>query len=215
VIALALVLAVATGASPAPAAPALSDVAALVPDAIVDLRYATDDNFLGHAVYPQGARCLLRADVAPRLVRAAARLRERGLRLVLWDCYRPLAVQQEMWRLFPKPGYVANPARGSNHNRGAAVDLAIAAADGSAVPLPTPFDSFEPRAHADATDVPEAARASRDALRVAMEAEGFRVNRMEWWHFDAPEAKHAPVLDVAMAGASTATATSKPGPDAR
>jgi D-alanyl-D-alanine dipeptidase len=183
------------------AAPArLADVARTIPDAVVDLRYATPSNFLGRAVYPEGARCLLLPAVADRLARAAARLRARGLRLRLYDCYRPLAVQREMWRRVPRRGYVADPARGSNHNRGAAVDVGLATADGGEVELPTDFDAFEARARADAVaGVSAAARANRDVLRAAMVAEGFRVNRMEWWHFDAPEARGAPLLDVELA----------------
>ncbi len=190
----------------APAQPArhpgepLADVARAIPDAVVDLRYATASNFLGRPVYPADARCLLLGPVADRLARAAARLRPRGLRLRLWDCYRPLAVQREMWRLFPRKGFVADPAKGSNHNRAAAVDVALAAADGSEVQLPTAFDAFERRARAGATaGVSPAARQNRDLLRAAMEAEGFRVNRMEWWHFDAPEARRARLLDVPLA----------------
>jgi D-alanyl-D-alanine dipeptidase len=183
------------------AAPArLADVAATIPDAVIDLRYATASNFLGRAVYPAGARCLLLPPVAERLARAAARLRARGLRLRVWDCYRPLAVQREMWRRVPRRGFVADPARGSNHNRAAAVDVALARPDGGEVELPTAFDAFEPRARADATEgVSRAARRHRGLLRAAMEAEGFRVNRMEWWHFDAPEARGAPLLEVDLA----------------
>jgi D-alanyl-D-alanine dipeptidase len=181
--------------------PVLVDAAIVVPDAVLDLRYATAHNFLGRAVYPAGARCLLQAPVAERLARAAARLRAQGLRLRLWDCYRPVAVQKEMWKLVPVPGYVADPAKGSNHNRGAAVDLGLASAEGGGVPLPTDFDTFSPAAHANASGLPEAARRNRDRLRAAMEAEGFRVNSMEWWHFDAPEARGAPVLDVPLSAA--------------
>ncbi len=179
----------------------LVDVARALPDAVVDLRYAVPGNVLGRAVYPEGARCLLLAPVAERLARAAARLRGRGLRLVLWDCYRPLHVQRELWRLMPRRGFVADPAKGgSNHNRAAAVDVALVRADGRPVALPTVFDAFEPRARAFATEgVPGPARRNRDLLRGAMEAEGFRVNRMEWWHFDAPEARGARVLDVPLA----------------
>jgi D-alanyl-D-alanine dipeptidase len=181
--------------------PELVDVAAVVPDAAVDLRYATADNFLGRAVYPPNARCLLRADVAARLARAAARLRARGFRLRLWDCYRPLAVQRAMWAIAPRPGFVADPRKGSNHNRAAAVDVALAAPDGGELALPTPFDAFEPRARADAPGIPEPARTHRDLLRAAMLAEGFRANPSEWWHFDAPEAAGAPLLDAALAPA--------------
>lgn len=181
-------------------APDLVDVGLLLPDAVRDLRYATADNFTGKALYPAGARCLLLRPVALRLSRAAARLAAERYRLVLYDCYRPLAAQRELWRRLPRPGLVADPAKGSNHNRGAAVDVGLVAADGSAVELPTAFDAFEPRARAGATaGVSPAARRHRDLLRAAMEAAGFRVNRMEWWHFDAPEARGAPVLDVPLA----------------
>jgi len=179
---------------------ALVDVSRAIPDSVLDLRYATDRNFVGHAMYPRGARCLLLRPVADRLARAAARLRGHGFRLRLYDCYRPLAAQREMWRRFPRPGFVADPARGSNHSRAAAVDVGLAAPDGAEVELPTAFDAFEPRARAAATDgISPAARRHRDLLRAAMEAEGFRVNRMEWWHFDAPEARGAAVLDVPLA----------------
>jgi D-alanyl-D-alanine dipeptidase len=181
-------------------APALADAALAVPDAVVDLRYATPSNLLGRAVYPADARCLLLRPVADRLARAAARLRSAGLRLRLYDCYRPLAVQRELWKRVPRRGFVADPAKGSNHNRAAAVDVGLSRADGSEAELPTAFDAFEPRARADATEgISPAARRNRDLLRRAMEAEGFRVNRMEWWHFDAPEARGAPILDVPLA----------------
>jgi D-alanyl-D-alanine dipeptidase len=186
---------------PSAASPtALVDAARAVPGAVVDLRYATPANLAGRPLYPADARCLLLPRVAERLARAAERLRPAGLRLRLWDCYRPLSVQRELWRLVPRKGFVADPSRGSHHNRAAAVDVGLAAADGSEVPLPTGFDAFEPRARADAVaGVAPAARANRELLRRAMEAEGFRVNRMEWWHFDAPEARGAPVLDVPLA----------------
>jgi D-alanyl-D-alanine dipeptidase len=195
--ALALVLA----AEPAPPAVALVDVGAALPGALLDLRYATARNFTGQALYPEGARCLLRADVAARLARAAARLEAAGLRLRLYDCYRPLSVQRALWARFPRRGFVADPNHGgSNHNRGAAVDVGLADGRGGPVELPTEFDVFEPRARADAVvGVSEVAQRNRALLRAAMEAAGFRVNRAEWWHFDAPEAHGAPLLDVPLA----------------
>jgi D-alanyl-D-alanine dipeptidase len=183
----------------APAAP-LVDVASVVPDAIVDLRYATSDNLARQAVYPAAARCLLLAPVAQRLARVEARLRADGLRLRLWDCYRPPAVQRELWRIVPRKGLVADPAKGSHHSRGAAVDVAVAAADGGQVALPTAFDDVGRRARLAAVDgVPLAAQRNRALLRAAMEAEGFRANRMEWWHYDAPEAHGARVLEAPLA----------------
>ena len=189
------------GASPArAAAPGLVDVARAVPDAVLDLRYATPDNFVGERLYPPGARCLLLPPVAERLARAAARLRAEGFRLRLYDCYRPLSVQRALWKRFPRPGFVADPRRGSNHNRAAAVDVGLSTREGDEAELPTPFDAFVPAARADATaGISPAARRHRDLLRAAMEAEGFRVNRKEWWHFDAPEARGARVLDAPLA----------------
>jgi len=181
-------------------APDLADLAALVPDATVDLRYATARNVAGRALYPPGARCLLLRPVAERLVRAAARLRAQGFTLRLWDCYRPLAVQRELWRIQPTPGLVADPRTGSNHNRAAAVDVALAGPRGEALELPTDFDAFGPRARSAAADgVSPAARRHRDLLRAAMLAEGFRPIRLEWWHFDAPEARGAPLLEAPLA----------------
>lgn len=177
--------------------PPLVDVSGAVPDAVQDLRYATDANFTGRALYPPGARCLLLPAVADRLARAAVRLRREGFRLRLYDCYRPISVQRALWKRFPRPGFVANPRTGSHHNRGAAVDVGLAAPDGGEVALPTAFDAFEPRAGASALDgVSPEARRHRDLLRRAMQAEGFRASRREWWHFEAPEARGAPLLDV-------------------
>jgi D-alanyl-D-alanine dipeptidase len=187
-------------AAPRAQAPDLVDVARLVPDATVELRYATARNVVGRPMYPAGARCLLLRPVAERLARAAARVRAEGFTLRLWDCYRPSSVQRELWRAQPTPGLVADPRTGSNHERGAAVDVALAGPGGAEVELPTDFDAFGPRARAGATDgVSPAARRHRDLLRAALVAEGFRPIRLEWWHFEAPEARGAPRLEAALA----------------
>ncbi len=185
----------------APPAPAgLADVGARLPDAVLDLRYATADNFVGRPLYPV-ARCLLLPAVADRLGRAAAALRGQGFRLVLFDCYRPLSVQRQLWKAMPRRGYVADPATGSHHNRAAAVDLSLADLAGAPVEMPTGFDDFGPRARAWATEgVSRPARRHRDLLRVAMAEAGFAVNPMEWWHFDAPGAAALPLLDQPLDG---------------
>lgn len=156
-----------------------------VPHLRVDLKYATKDNFLRRAVYPPGARCLLIAPAAKALAEVARKLEKDGYALKVYDCYRPRAVQYEMWKLVPKPGYVANPDKGSVHNRGAAVDLTLVTLDGGEVEMPTPYDTFTPKAHHGATDgVSEAAQKNRERLKAAMVAAGFRINRMEWWHYE-------------------------------
>jgi D-alanyl-D-alanine dipeptidase len=188
------------GAPPA-APPRLADVSALVPDAVLDLRYAGPRNVVKRPLYPPGARCLLLPDVAARLARAAEALRARGLRLRLYDCYRPLSVQKLLFEKESRPGFVADPYHGgSHHNRGAAVDLGLAGPEGEEVELPTDFDEFTPRARAAAVKgVSDAARANRQALRDAMAAAGFQPSKTEWWHFTAPEAHGAPLLDVPVA----------------
>lgn len=188
-----------TGAAPpaaaSPAAADLVDVASAVPGAVLDLRYASDRNPAGRALYPV-ARCLLLRPVADRLAAVARRLRAEGLRLVLWDCYRPSSAHAALWRALPRAGAVADPARGSHHSRGAAVDVSLADLAGAPLPMPTDHDEFGPRARAGATEgVAEASRRRRDLLRRAMEAEGFVGYEREWWHFAARDAARHPVLD--------------------
>lgn len=167
----------------------------LDPDLVLDMRYATDDNFLGRAVYDE-PRCLLVPDAARRLLAAERALRVQGFRLVVWDCYRPLSVQREMWKILPDPTYVADPERGSRHNRGAAVDVGLLTVDGGAVPLPTPHDDFTPRAHRDATDLPAEAIATRERLERAMTDAGWIPLPSEWWHFDSRGWEAYPLLDL-------------------
>lgn len=180
----------------------LVEVKQVIPDVVLDLRYATEDNFLKRKVYPDGARCLLRQETVEKLKLAADTLREKGLRLRLYDCYRPRAVQWEMWAILPKPGYVANPKKGSNHNRGTAVDLTLANADGEELEMPTRFDSFEKAAHHGYAGASAEAKKNRETLREAMEAAGFKKNRMEWWHYDLKTTTRFPVLDEPLTSGS-------------
>jgi D-alanyl-D-alanine dipeptidase len=161
----------------------LVDAAAVVPGLIVRLAYATPGNVTGRALYPKDAKCLLRRSVAERVAAAALALRNRGLRLVAWDCTRSQAAQRALWKAHPHPGAVADPARGSLHARGVAIDVGLADLDGAAVALPTEFDAFGPAAAARAPLPPGAAKEHRDALEEAMHAAGFRVNPNEWWHY--------------------------------
>lgn len=173
---------------------------AAAPSLLLDLRYATDDNFLGRAVY-DAPRCLLVPDAAVRLLAAEAALRAEGYRLVVWDCYRPRSVQAAMWAILPDPTYVADPVEGSRHNRGAAVDVGLRALDGSEVPLPTEHDDFTPRAHRDATDLPPEAIDHRERLERAMVEAGWIPLPSEWWHFDAPGWEAYPLRDAPLTAA--------------
>jgi zinc D-Ala-D-Ala dipeptidase len=169
------------------------DVAKLIPDAMIDIRYATKDNFTGTVLYPVG-RCKLRRAVADKLVTAAAALRKQDRRLLLWDCYRPLSIQKLLWKKVPDPRYVADPAVGSKHNRGGAVDLGLVDKAGKPVALPTKFDEFSEAAHRDRA---LAGAAGREAKRLseAMEAAGFIGLPTEWWHFDFGDATKYAVSD--------------------
>jgi D-alanyl-D-alanine dipeptidase len=173
----------------------LVEVQARIPDAVVNLRYATPDNFMKKAVYPAGARCLLLERSAAKLAQAAEALRAKGFRLELYDCYRPRSVQWELWKVMPVPGYVADPRKGSNHNRGGAVDLSLVTLDGGAVEMPSDYDFFGPAAHHAFKGANAQATRNRETLRSAMEAAGFKRNPMEWWHYDLPDAAKYPLRD--------------------
>lgn len=174
------------GARPAPP---LVDVEKTVPGLLVELKYATEDNFLKKAVYPKSARCLLVPEAAEKLKAAAEALAPLGFRLKVWDCYRPLEVQRQMWALVPKRGYVADPNNGgSHHNRGAAVDLTLVTRDGSPVEMPSAFDHFGKEAHHWYQGGSDASKKHRTLLRKVMEEAGFTRNPMEWWHWELPNA---------------------------
>ena len=184
-------------ASARPAADAgLVDVRSVLPDAVIDLRYATPDNFVGSQLYPAGAPCLVHESMAPGLAAAAAALRPDTL--VFWDCYRPHAVQVRMFEVVADPNWVARPgAHARSHEAGRSVDVTIAD-NGVPVDMGTGFDDFTARSRADATDgVSPTARANRARLRRAMAAGGLEAYPGEWWHFDGPgAAEPRPHLNV-------------------
>ena len=176
----------------------LVDVRSIAPGIRVDLRYSRADNAFRHRLYA-GNVALLREPVARRLARVQARLQRRGYGLLIWDAYRPFSVQQRMWRLNRKSHsrYLANPRKGSKHNRGAAIDLTLVDENGRELPMPTPFDEFSPRAHRNAViGVNPRDRANWQILDQAMRAEGFLGNPYEWWHYTAPEWSHYPLANV-------------------
>jgi D-alanyl-D-alanine dipeptidase len=151
------------------------------------LVYATADNFLGAPVYPADATAQLQRPAAEALLRAHARLRAAGYGLLVFDAYRPWWVTKAFWDATPdaQRDFVADPAQGSRHNRGCAVDLTLYdLATGEPVAMPSGFDEFTPRAYPDYPGGTARERFLREMLRRAMEAEGFTVNDREWWHFD-------------------------------
>lgn len=167
----------------------LIDVRTVVPDAVVDLRYATANNFVGVRLYPADARCLVHESLGPGLATAAATLRARNLTLVFWDCYRPHEVQVRMFNTVPDPAWVAEPGPyARSHESARSVDVTLASG-GRLVDMGTDFDDFSARAAAYATTgVTAAQQANRALLRTAMAAGGLSVYSGEWWHFDGPGA---------------------------
>ena len=180
-------------ASAAPKPDDFVDVSSVIEDAVIDIRYATKDNFTGTKLYPV-ARCKLRRAVVERLAKVAEALRKQDRRLLIWDCYRPLAIQKVLWKKVPDPRYVADPKVGSKHNRGAAVDLALVDLAGKALVLPTKFDEFTEAAHRKhALEGVKGREAKR--LAEAMTAAGFVAIDTEWWHFDAPDSANYALSD--------------------
>ncbi len=174
---------------------ALVDIRQLDSTIVVDLKYATADNFVGRPLYAVNA-CYLRRATAERLVRVQQRLRSQGLGLKVYDCYRPLSVQWQMWELVPDTRYVADPRKGSRHNRGAAVDVTLVDSSGQELLMPTAFDDFTEKASRSFMDAPAEALRHRKLLEEAMTSEGFVPLPSEWWHFDDPEWQKHPILDV-------------------
>jgi len=163
-----------------------------------DIRYATDNNFMGIPLYEQPGAYLQRP-AARALLRAAESLRTRGLGLIIYDAYRPWAVTKMFWDATPNnlKAFVADPKHGSRHNRGCAVDLGLYdLKTGEPVEMPSGYDEFTPRALADYPGGSERARWFRDRLRDAMEAQGFAVYDHEWWHFDYFDWSRYPVLNI-------------------
>jgi D-alanyl-D-alanine dipeptidase len=186
--------------SDAARAAGLVDVRTVVPDAIIDLRYATANNFVGVPLYPADARCLVHESMAQGLSAAAAQLRQQGDVLVFWDCYRPHDVQVKMFEAVPDPNWVAQPGPYSrSHEAGRSVDVTLAG-DGTLLDMGTDFDDFTSRATAFATDgVSASAQANRARLRDAMKAGGLTVYKGEWWHFDTGDAYvKRPIMNVAV-----------------
>lgn len=178
--------------------PELVDLATLDGGIHFDIRYATSNNFLGEPLYSE-ARAFLQRPAADALLRAAATLRAQGYGLLIHDAYRPWYVTKMFWDATPRRlhGFVANPKKGSKHNRGCAVDLSLYYLNsGQPVTMPSGYDEMTPRAFPSYGGGTGEERARRDLLRKAMEAEGFTVDKGEWWHFDFRDWPQYPILNV-------------------
>lgn len=166
----------------------------------LDIRYATENNFTGKPVYSQ-ARAFLQRPAAEALVRVNRKIKGHGFSLLIFDGYRPWSITKLFWDAATEEereiGFVADPVKGSRHNRGCAVDLSLYnLATGKEVEMPSNYDEFNEKAFYNYDGGDSEARRFRDLLISTMEEEGFKVLETEWWHFDYKDWQLYPILDL-------------------
>ena len=162
---------------------------------VLDIRYATTNNFTGKQVYDE-ARFFLRTEAAKKLLEVQKELQSFGLGLKIFDGYRPLSVQKKFWEIMPDERYVADPKKGSRHNRGAAVDLTLVDKNGNEIPMPTPYDDFTEKASRNYMDLSAQVIINRKFLEDIMTKYGFTGMPTEWWHFDFNGWEKYDIMDV-------------------
>lgn len=160
---------------------------------VLDIAYATPRNFTGRPVYARPA-CYLHADAAARLARAVTLARPLGLRLKVFDGFRPSEAQWALWRFRPDPEFLADPRRGSPHSRGVAIDVTLIDGAGDALNMGTGFDEFSPRSHHADTEIEVPAQRNRFLLLGLMSAAGWDFYGNEWWHYQLFQSKSYPLL---------------------
>jgi D-alanyl-D-alanine dipeptidase len=172
----------------------LVELIKISPKILLDIRYATANNFTGKVVYPS-ARCFLLKKVAMRLHEVQEYVKNKGFGLKVFDGYRPPEAQKTFWKLVPDPRFVADPKEGSRHTRGASVDLTLVK-EGIEVVMPSEFDDFTEKASHFYQGGDREALKARGFLKSAMERAGFIPYDFEWWHYDDPDWANCPLLDV-------------------
>lgn len=174
----------------------LVDLEKYIPSLVLDIRYATDNNFTKEKIYSL-AKAYTRKPVAEALKKIQADLKLQGLGIKIFDAYRPYKATVKFYEVYKDTTYVASPYRGSRHNRGCALDLTIIdLKTGKELKMPTGYDSFSREAWPSTPVKDPEARKNRTVLINAMEKHGFRVNSSEWWHFDFIGWKKFEVLDI-------------------
>lgn len=159
-----------------------------------DMKYATIDNFLKEKVYDCDD-CLVRFKTAKQLIKANDSFKKLGYKIKFFDCYRPLAIQKKMWKIYPDKRYVANPVKGSNHNRGSAVDITLVDSLGVELDMGTMFDFFGRKAHHGYQNLPQEVLDNRKLLKSVMEANEFWSITSEWWHYNLAKSYQYKVSD--------------------
>jgi D-alanyl-D-alanine dipeptidase len=160
-----------------------------------DLKYATSDNFLKAKVYDCPA-CFLRLKTVKALIEANKEFVKKGYKIKIFDCYRPLTIQKKMWELVPNPAYVADPSKGSIHNRGGAVDITLVDTKGKELNMGTPFDFFGIEASHNYSDVSLEVKQNRALLKNTMLKNGFKSFESEWWHYNLKTAMNDKISDI-------------------
>lgn len=174
----------------------LIDLEKFVPGLVLDIRYATTNNFTGEKIYNM-AKAYARKPVAESLRKIQGDLKQQGLGIKIFDAYRPYKATVKFYEVYHDTTYVASPYRGSRHNRGCALDLTIVnLKTGEELPMPTGFDSFKKEAWPSTPVRDPVIRKNRELLIQAMQKHGFRVNSSEWWHFDFIGWQKFEVLDI-------------------
>ncbi|MDB5223066.1 MAG: peptidase [Chitinophagaceae bacterium] len=173
------------------------DIKKLIPNIIFDLRYATTNNFMHRKLYPTVTTAFIRLAAAKALQRVQTELNILGLGLKIFDAYRPYSVTEKMWQPIKDERYVADPKKGSGHNRGIAVDLTLVnLKTKQELLMGTGFDNFSDTAHQNFTALPQEILQNRNMLKRLMEKYGFKPLETEWWHYSLPNAKDFELLDV-------------------
>jgi zinc D-Ala-D-Ala dipeptidase len=174
------------------------ELKSLIPNIVYDLRYSSNKNFMRRNMYPLKTRTTyLRLPAAKALALVQHELNEKGMGLKIFDAYRPYSVTEKFWELVMDEKYVADPKKGSGHNRGLAVDLTIVySATGKELQMPTYFDNFSDTAHQNFMNLPFEALQNRKLLRDTMEKYGFKMFDTEWWHFSWPDDRKYEVMDI-------------------
>lgn len=171
----------------------LVSIAPPVDDVVLDLRYATADNITGRPLYAR-PECWLHADAAAALRHAAALAATLGLRLRIFDAFRPVEAQWRLWQAVPDPTFVADPRQGSSHGRGVAVDLTLDGGDGRPLDMGTGFDEISPLSGHGAPGLPAAAQRNRMLLTGLMVTAGWQPYAAEWWHYNLPRPERYPLI---------------------
>lgn len=174
------------------------ELKSIVPNIRYDLKYSTKDNFTGVALYPKNTNItFLRKEPAMALLNIAKELEQQGLGINVWDAYRPYRVTVKFWRLIKDERYVANPKKGSGHNRGIAIDLTLYdLKSGELLDMPTGFDDFSEQAYHGYEGLSEKKKNNRELLRSIMEKHGFIKFPTEWWHYYWPNGEVFDVLNI-------------------